>query len=50
VSRVTRRSALIYTALVDGVDIPWRNFLSKFRVWDKVPEGSTLFLAIPRFP
>jgi len=28
------------------VDVRWRNFL-KSRVWDKVPEGSTLILEIP---
>ena len=31
----------VYIALADS-RVPWRNFSSKTRVWDKVPEGSTL--------
>jgi len=36
------------TKLTTVLDELWRNF-SKSRVWDKVPEGSTLVLEIPEF-
>ena len=31
------------------VDMPWQNF-SKFRVWDKVPEGSTISFGDAQIP
>jgi len=30
------------------VDMPWQN-LSKSRVWDKVPDGSTFILKLPKY-
>jgi len=44
--QVTVVSRTKFTTFVT-VDVPWQNF-SKSRVWDKVPEGSTIVYDKPR--